>query len=95
VGDYFGLAPGIYQSGDVEIRGRITREGDALVRTLLVEAANSVIFHYRGKWSLKSWALRLKEKKGAGKARVALARKLAVLLWRLWKNESAFVMQPA
>lgn len=95
VGDYFGLAPGIYQSGDTEVRGRITRQGDRLVRTLLVEAANTVLYHYRGKWSLKSWALRLKEKKGAGKARVALARKLAILLWTLWKNESVFVAQAA
>lgn len=95
VGDYFGLAPSIHQSGDSEHRGHITRQGDVLVRTLLVEAAITILYHYRGTWALKSWALRLKEQKGAGKACVALARKLAVLLWRLWKNESDFVLQAA
>lgn len=95
VGDYFGLAPGVYQSGDLERRGRITRQGDALMRALLVEAANSVLYRYRKPWTWKRWAEGLRERKGAGKARVALARRLAGLLWRLWKDETAFRLQLA
>jgi len=90
VGDYVGLAPGVYQSGDTERVGRITRQGDRLLRTLLVEAANSVLYHYRKPWAWKDWALRLKERKGAGKARVALARRMAGLLWQLWVNGTTF-----
>lgn len=90
VGDYVGLAPGVYQSGDTERLGRITRQGDRLLRSLLVEAANSVLYRYRKPWAWKQWAEELKARKGAGKARVALARRLAGLLWRLWKDETVF-----
>ena len=95
VGDYVGLAPGIYQSGEVERRGRITKEGDRMLRALLVEAANSILYHYRGTWAWKSWAQRLKERKGPAKARVALARRLAGLLWKLWNEETQFRLKPA
>lgn len=95
VGDYVGLAPGIYQSGEVERRGRITREGDSMLRALLVEAANSVLYHYRGAWAWKTWTQRLSERRGPGKARVALARRLAGLLWKLWNEEAAFRLKPA
>lgn len=95
VGDYVGLAPGIYQSGEVERRGRITKEGDRMLRALLVEAANSVLYHYRGAWAWKSWTERLSERKGPAKARVALARRLAGLLWKLWNDETQFRLKPA
>ncbi len=90
VGDYLGLAPGIYQSGDVERIGRITRQGDVLLRTLLVEAANAILYRCKQNWAWKDWALRLKERKGSGKARVALARRLAGLLWKLWRDNVPF-----
>jgi transposase len=95
IGDYVGLAPGVYQSGDVDRRGRITKAGDAMLRSLLVNAATVVLYKYRKDWSLKAWALRLKERKGAGKARVALARKLAILLWKILKSQTPFVLQSA
>lgn len=95
VGDYVGLAPGVYQSGDTERVGRITRQGDRLLRSLLVEAANSVLYQYRKPWAWKRWAEELRERKGAGKARVALARRLAGLLWRLWKDQTAFTLTTA
>ena len=95
VGDYVGLAPGVYQSGEVERRGRITKEGDRMLRALLVESANSVLYHYRGTWAWKSWTERLSERRGPAKARVALARRLAGLLWKLWNEETQFRLKPA
>jgi transposase len=95
IGDYVGLAPGVYQSGDVDRRGRITKAGDAMLRSLLVNAATVVLYQYRKHWSLKAWALRLKERKGAGKARVALARKLAILLWKILKTQTPFILPAA
>ena len=94
VGDYVGLAPGIYQSGDVERIGRTTRQGDVLLRTLLVEAANAILYRCKQDWAWKDWALRLKERKGSGKARVALARRLAGLLWKLWRDNVPFAPRP-
>jgi transposase len=95
VGDYVGLAPGIYQSGETERRGRITREGDSMLRALLVEAANNILYRYRGSWAWKRWAQALSERRGPAKARVALARRLAGLLWRLWNDETPFELRTA
>lgn len=93
VGDYLGLAPRIYQSGEVEYRGRITKQGDALLRSLLVEGAHVLLT--KGKdCALKRWGLSLEKRKGSAKAKVAVARKLAILLWRLWKDKKMFVAFP-
>lgn len=93
VGDYLGLAPRIYQSGEVEYRGRITKQGDALLRSLLVEGAHVLLTKGRD-CALKRWGLSLEKRKGSAKAKVAVARKLAVLLWRLWKDEKMFEAFP-
>jgi transposase len=95
VGDYVGLAPGIYQSGETERLGRITRQGDKMLRALLVEAANSVLYHCRTPWVWKRWVEELSARKGSAKAKVALARRLAGLLWRLWRDETDFVLRVA
>jgi transposase len=95
VGAYIGLVPSVYQSGDTEYRGRITKEGDRLLRWLLVEAAHSLLTHTRRDCALKRWGLRLAEQKGVGKARVAVARKLAVILHRLWITGESFDWQRA
>jgi transposase len=89
VSDYLGLAPRVYQSGEVEHRGRITKQGDALLRSLLVEGAHVLLTKGRD-CALKRWGLSLEKRKGSAKAKVAVARKLAVLLWRLWKDEKMF-----
>jgi len=89
VADYLGLSPGIYQSGEMEARGAITKAGDNLVRWHLVEAAH-VLLYLGPDCALKRWGQRLAENKGSGKARVAMARKLAVLLWRLWRKGDTF-----
>lgn len=92
VADYLGLSPSVHQSGATEYRGRITKEGDELLRWHLVEAANALL--NRGPdCALKRWAERLRQRKGSAKAKVALARKLAVLLWRLWRSGERFDAQ--
>lgn len=89
VADYVGLTPRVYQSGQIEHRGRISKEGDELLRWHLVEAANSLLHHGRD-CALKRWALGLRQRKGEAKAKVALARKLAMLLWWLWIRGERF-----
>ena len=81
---YIGLVPSVDQSGEKEVHGHITRDGDGLLRGYLVEAAHVLLTRKRGSCRLKRWGLKLAKKKGHGKARVAVARKLAVLLHRLW-----------
>lgn len=84
VAAYLGLVPSVEQSGKREVHGRITREGDGLLRTYLIEAAQVLLTRTRRSCALKRWGLRLWRKKGFGKARVAVARKLATLLHHLW-----------
>lgn len=92
-GAYVGLAPSVYQSGEVNYRGRITKEGDSLLRWLLVEAAHNLLCHTKRDCALKRWGQRLVEQKGMGKARVAVARKLATILHRLWVTGETFDWQ--
>lgn len=93
VADYAGLTPRIYQSGERQVQGRISREGDKLLRWHLVEAAHSLLVRGRD-CALRRWGLRLAERKGQAKAKVALARKLAVLLHRLWVSGERFKAWP-
>ena len=90
LGAHFGLVPRKYQSGEVDYSGRISKVGDAMVRSALYEAAH-VMLTRAVRWSsLKAWALRLAARAGMRKARVALARKLAVILHRLWVDGTSF-----
>ena len=91
--DYVGLVPGIHQSGEVDYRGRITREGDRLLRWHLVEAGHALL-SWGPDCALKRWGQRLAERKGLAKAKVALARKLAILLRRLWLTGETFEPWP-
>ena len=86
VGAYLGLTPRRYQSGDRDVTGGISRQGDAMARHYLYEAANCLLTTWSGRSALKSWGLGLARRIGAKKARVAVARKLACLLLRLWKS---------
>jgi transposase len=84
VGPYFGLTPTKYQSGETDIDGRISKIGDASARANLYEAANVILTKpLKGCRALKSWAMRLARRAGANKAKVALARKLAVIMHRM------------
>jgi transposase len=90
VGAYLGLTSRRHQSGEVDWSGRISKHGDALTRHMLYEAANSLLSRVR-RWSApKAWAARLVRKAGPKKARVALARKLAVILHRIWVDGATF-----
>jgi len=90
VGVHFGLTPKKYQSGESDRSGAITRMGDELVRTTLYEAA-STLLHRVQRWSwLKAWAVRVAQRRGAKRAQVALARRLAVVLHRMWRDGTEF-----
>ena len=90
VGAHFGLTPKRYQSGETDVTGGISKVGDAAVRTALYEAAN-VMLTRAGKFStLKRWALEVARRRGMRRARVALARKLACVLYRMWVDGSEF-----
>ena len=91
VGAHFGLTPKKYQSGETDVTGRISKVGDASVRTALYEAANVILTRPVRGSLLKSWAMRVAKRTGMRKAKVALARKLAVILHRMLANGSAFV----
>lgn len=91
VGVHFGLTPRLYQSGEIERSGRITKCGDAMVRSLLFEAALSLLTRTK-KWSaLKSWGLRVAARRGMRRAVVAVARRLAVILHRMWVDGTEFL----
>jgi transposase len=90
VGVHFGLTPKRYQSGEVDRVGAISKIGDEMVRTLLYEAATTLLGRVQRFSSLKAWALRLAGRRGLKRARVALARKLAVVLHRIWRDGSEF-----
>lgn len=94
VASYLGLVPSVYQSGETEFRGRITKSGDKLLRWLLVEAAHNMLTRSKTESYLRSWGLELVEKKGIGKARVAVARRLCMLMWTLWKEGGVFHVEP-
>ena len=90
VGAHFGLTPKKYQSGETDVTGRISKIGDASVRTALYEAANVILTRPVKGSSLKSWAMRLAKRAGMRKAKVALARKLAVVLHRMLADGTRF-----
>ena len=83
VGAYLGLTSRRYQSGEMDYSGRISKHGDAMVRSLLYEAANSMLTVVHKAHPLKDWARRLRKRSSHKKACVALARKLAVILHRM------------
>lgn len=90
VGAYLGLTPRRYASGEIDRMGRISRCGDAMVRSYLYEAANVMLIRSRSANPLKTWAGKIAKRAGFKKARVALARKMAVVLHRMWVDESDF-----
>jgi transposase len=90
VGAVFGLTCSKYQSGEIDRSGRISRCGDEMMRVMLYEAAQSMLFHST-KWSwLKAWAMKIARHRGMKKAIVALARRLAVIMHRIWVDGTEF-----
>ncbi len=90
VGPHFGLTPRRYESGETEYVGSISKCGDAMVRSLLVEAAMVLLHRVKAASALKRWARALAKKAGTRKAAVALARRLAVIMHRMWLDGTDF-----
>ncbi|EDZ41362.1 transposase [Rhodobacteraceae bacterium HTCC2083] len=90
VGAHFGLTPRRYQSGEHDNPGRISKAGDRDVRATLYAAANALLMRTMAGSQIKSWGMRLVRTKGRRRAVVAVARKLAVLLHRMWTDGTEF-----
>jgi len=90
VGAYLGLTPRSHQSGEVAWSGRISKTGDGIARALLYEAANVLMVRVKADIPLKAWALELADRIGGKKARVALARKMAVIMHRMLVDNTPF-----
>ena len=89
-GAFAGLVPRRSQSGTRDYKGRISKPGDPMLRHALYEAANSLLVRVKRPCPLQTWGKALAETKGPKRARVAVARKLAILLHRLWQSETEF-----
>jgi hypothetical protein len=85
-----GLTPKRYQSGETDVAGGISKSGDAMVRTALYEAANAVLSRPTRFSALKRWAMDVARRRGLKRAKVALARKLAGVLHRMWADGTEF-----
>jgi len=91
VAAYFGLTGKRWQSGtSIDIKGRISKAGDPDVRRALYEAASAMLTRFKGRDSIKSWGLHLAKKKCHAKARVAVARKLAVVMHAMWRDGTIY-----
>jgi hypothetical protein len=86
-----GLVPRRYQSGEIDYVGSISKCGDRRVRTLLYEAANVMLTRYKGQLKLKDWAFAIAKRSTMRKARVALARRLGIIMHAMLRDETEFV----
>jgi transposase len=90
VGAYFGLTPRKYASGETDRTGRISKCGDKMTRSLLCEAANALMVRVQ-RWNwLKHWAVGVAKRRGQMRARIAVARRLAVIMHRMWIDGTTF-----
>jgi transposase len=90
VGAHLGLTPKRYQSGETDVQGGISRCGDELARTALYEAAHSLLVRSRRRSALRAWGMQVAKRRGMARARIAVARKLAVVLHRVWADGTEF-----
>lgn len=90
LGAYLGLVPRRYQSGEIDYVGSISKVGDKRVRTLLYEAANVMLTRYKGELKLKDWALAIARRSTMRKARIALARRLAIIMHAMLRHGTEF-----
>ena len=89
-GALFGLTPTKYQSRGKDVTGGITRAGDEMVRTALYEAANVLLSRITRFSKLKRWGMDVAKRRGSKRAKVALARKLGVILHRMWVDGTTY-----
>lgn len=94
IGSYLGLTPKLYQSGLVQRVGRISKMGSAPTRTLLVTASTRFMKCSNPDTQLHAWALQVEQRRGRGRARVALARKLAIIMLSMWKSGETYQPKP-
>jgi transposase len=90
IGAYLGLVPRRYQSGEVDYTGGISKCGDRRVRTLLYEAANVMLTRYKGSLKLKDWAIAIAKRSTMRKARIAVARRLAIIMHAMLRHGTEF-----
>ncbi len=90
LGAYLGLVPRRYQSGEIDYAGSISKVGDRRVRTLLYEAANVMLTRFKGQLKLKDWAIAIAGRSNMRKARIALARRLAIIMHAMLKHGTEF-----
>jgi transposase len=90
VGAHLGLTPRQFQSGETDRRGKISRCGDGFTRTALFAAANVMLSRSQQWTALKAWGVRLAQRSSLKKAKIAVARKLTVVMHRMWKDNSHF-----
>jgi transposase len=90
LGAHLGLTPRVYQSGEIDRSGQISKCGDRMMRHLLYEAA-SVLMTRTRKWSrLRAWGISVAKRRGMKRATVAVARKLTVIMHRIWVTGDVF-----
>src|SRR5262252_9590867 len=89
VGAVFGLTCSRYQSGEIDWSGRISRCGDEMMRMMLSDAAQSMLHSKKWSW-LKAWAIQIARRRGMKRAIVALARRRAVIMQRIWVDGTEF-----
>lgn len=95
VGPYLGLTPRTHQSGETNRSGRIAKTGDSLTRSYLYEAAGVLLTRITRPTPLRQWGLRLEQRAGPKKAKVAVARKLAVMMHAIWTDGTEFEWKEA
>ena len=95
VAAYFGLTSKRWQSGtSIDVKGRISKAGDPDVRRALYEAGSAMLTRFKGRDTVKTWGLKLAKTKCHAKARVAVARKLAVIMHAMWRDGTFYVGDP-
>ena len=90
VGAYIGLTPKRYASGEIDRMGRISKCGDAMLRCYLFEAAGVLLMRVPKWCAIKAWGIKLAKRIGFKKAKIAVARKLAVIMHRMWCDGTDF-----
>jgi transposase len=90
VGSYFGMTPRVYQSGEVDRSGQISKAGNGMMRHLLYEAASALMTRCRQPSKLRAWGIAIARRRGAKRARLAVAGKLAVIMHRMWVSGGRF-----
>jgi len=94
---YLGLTPREHSSGSRRRLGRISKQGDVYLRTLLIHGARAVLIAAQSKSSpdrFRAWALQLQRRSGNNKAAVAVANKLARIVWAVWRSGKSFESRP-